>query len=70
MLVGGGFLSTLPLFGLWMLPLGPLLLAEDVPPLRYMRNHLLDELEQRRPPAPLSLTPSEARAGPPEASHL
>ena len=31
LLIGGGFLSVLPIFGLWMLPLGALLLAQDVP---------------------------------------
>ncbi|MBN8714720.1 MAG: hypothetical protein J0H50_12260 [Xanthomonadales bacterium] len=34
LLVVGGLLSFLPLFGLWMLPLGALLLALDVPLLR------------------------------------
>jgi hypothetical protein len=49
LLTGGGFLSVLPLFGLWMLPLGLLLLSEDVPPLRRARLHVLDWLERRRP---------------------
>ncbi|HWL71511.1 MAG TPA: hypothetical protein VNS22_24455 [Geminicoccus sp.] len=30
----GGLLSFLPILGIWMLPLGLLLLAQDVPPLR------------------------------------
>ncbi len=33
-LIAGGFLAVLPVFGLWMLPLGLLLLAIDVPALR------------------------------------
>ncbi len=33
-LVFGGILSILPVFGLWMLPLGLLLIADDVPVLR------------------------------------
>jgi hypothetical protein len=33
-LVAGGVLSFLPVLGFWMLPLGFLLLAVDVPPLR------------------------------------
>ncbi|GAA0248431.1 hypothetical protein [Rhodanobacter caeni] len=33
-LIVGGLLSVLPLLGLWMLPLGLLLLAEDLPFLR------------------------------------
>jgi hypothetical protein len=34
LLIGGGFLSFLPVLGLWMLPLGLLLFAQDVPPLQ------------------------------------
>lgn len=49
LLVGGGFLSILPLFGLWMLPLGLFLLAEDMPPLRRARNRILDRIERHRP---------------------
>lgn len=33
-LIAGGFLSFLPVLGLWMLPLGLLLLAVDLPILR------------------------------------
>jgi hypothetical protein len=33
-LIAGGLFSVLPLLGLWMLPLGLLLLAEDLPFLR------------------------------------
>lgn len=33
-LLAGGVLSFLPVLGLWMLPLGLLLLAVDIPPLR------------------------------------
>jgi hypothetical protein len=49
LLVLGGFLSILPLFGLWMLPLGLLLLAEDVPPLRWVRNRALELIQRHRP---------------------
>jgi len=42
-------LSILPLFGLWMLPLGLVLLAEDVPPLRRARDRLLAWTERRWP---------------------
>jgi hypothetical protein len=31
LLIGGGFLAILPIFGLWMLPLGLALIADDVP---------------------------------------
>lgn len=33
-LVAGGVLAILPVFGLWMIPLGLLILALDLPPLR------------------------------------
>lgn len=33
-LMAGGVFSFLPLLGIWMLPLGLMLLAADVPPLR------------------------------------
>jgi hypothetical protein len=49
LLIGGGLLSILPGFGLWMLPLGLLLLAEDIPPLRRGRDRALDWIERRRP---------------------
>jgi hypothetical protein len=34
LLILGGFVSILPFFGLWMLPLGLMLLAVDIPALR------------------------------------
>ena len=34
LLILGGILSFLPVLGLWMLPLGLLLFAQDVPPLQ------------------------------------
>lgn len=34
LLIVGGFLAILPIFGLWMIPVGLLLLAVDVPALR------------------------------------
>lgn len=34
LLVAGGFLAILPVFGLWMIPLGLLFLAIDLPLLR------------------------------------
>jgi hypothetical protein len=34
LLIAGGVFSFLPILGLWMLPLGLLVLAIDVPPLR------------------------------------
>jgi hypothetical protein len=49
LLAAGGLLAILPFFGLWMLPLGLLVLSEDVPGLRRARGRLLDCIERRRP---------------------
>lgn len=49
LLVLGGIFSILPLLGIWMLPLGLILLAEDVPLLRRWRESALDWVEQKRP---------------------
>jgi hypothetical protein len=49
LLIGGGLLGILPLLGFWMLPLGLVLLAEDIPPLRRLRDRMLDWIERRRP---------------------
>jgi hypothetical protein len=49
LLIFGGLLSILPILGLWMLPLGLILLAEDIPALHRLRARLLDWLERRRP---------------------
>ena len=45
----GGFLSILPVFGLWMLPVGLFLLAEDLPFVRRWVEGALDWIENRRP---------------------
>lgn len=37
----GGLLGFLPVLGLWMLPLGLALLAEDIPAARRLRSRLL-----------------------------
>ena len=49
LLAVASLLSILPLFGLWMLPLGLLLLAEDAAPLRRVRDRLLASAERRWP---------------------
>ncbi len=49
LLVVGGLLSILPLLGLWMLPLGLVLLAEDIASLRRARGRALDWVERHRP---------------------
>ena len=48
-LIGGGVLSFLPALGVWMLPVGLALLAEDVPALKSPRTKVLDWIERRRP---------------------
>ena len=47
--IAGSFLSILPIFGIWMLPLGLILLAEDIPGVRRARDRLLDWIERHRP---------------------
>ena len=49
LLIGGGLLAFLPVLGVWMLPLGLALLAEDVPAFRSMHSKILDWIERRRP---------------------
>ena len=49
LLILGGFLAILPIFGLWMLPLGVVLLSDDVPPLRRMTGRILAWIEHRHP---------------------
>src|SRR5205085_8582832 len=46
--IAGSFLSILPIFGIWMLPVGLVLLAEDIPPLRRVRGWFLGWVEQQR----------------------
>ena len=54
LLVLGGIFSILPILGLWMLPLGLMLLAVDFPPLQtpvawvIIKGHRWWELRQRR----------------------
>jgi hypothetical protein len=45
----GGFLSILPVFGLWMLPVGVFLIAEDIPSVRRKVEQMTDWVERRRP---------------------
>lgn len=49
LLILGSLLSILPIFGLWMLPLGLVLLAEDVKPLRRGMDRVLAWIEHHRP---------------------
>ena len=49
-LILGGIFSFLPLVGLWMLPLGLILLAKDVPFLRSPLIRLMDWANRKWPP--------------------
>jgi hypothetical protein len=49
LLMVGGVLWFLPLVGLWMLPIGLALLADDVTVLRCVRSRALDWIEHHRP---------------------
>ena len=49
LLILGGFLAILPVFGLWMLPLGLILIAEDVPIVRRAVSRALAWMEKRWP---------------------
>jgi hypothetical protein len=51
LLICGGLLGFLPVLGFWMAPLGLLLLAEDVPPLRSAGTRILNWIERRYPSA-------------------
>src|SRR5215831_14963252 len=44
-----GILGFLPILGVWMLPTGLTLLANDVPLLRSWRSRVLDWIERRHP---------------------
>ncbi|WP_374653822.1 hypothetical protein [Dongia sp.] len=48
-LIPAGFFSFLPVLGLWMLPLGLLLLAVDVPSLRQWVHRFINRLARRHP---------------------
>lgn len=49
LLICGGCLAILPIFGLWMLPLGMMLLAEDVSFLRKLSDKVLAWVELHKP---------------------
>ena len=44
-LILGSVFSFLPAFGLWMLPIGALLVGEDIPPIRRITLELLGRLQ-------------------------
>lgn len=45
----GGLLSFLPVLGVWMLPLGILLLAEDIPLFQNLSGKMLGWIARRKP---------------------
>jgi hypothetical protein len=45
----GGIFSFLPVLGIWMLPIGLLLLSEDLPPLRRLLYASVNWLARRKP---------------------
>ena len=45
----GSCLSILPIFGIWMLPLGMIVLAQDIPLFQRLCSRLLDWIERRHP---------------------
>ena len=47
LLIGGGIFGFLPVLGLWMLPVGALLVGEDIPPVRRATLHALGWLQRR-----------------------
>jgi hypothetical protein len=49
LLIIGSFLSILPVFGLWMLPLGMVMLAQDVPFIKRLIDRLLAWIEWKHP---------------------
>ena len=46
LLVLGGFLSVLPVFGLWMLPLGLALMSDDIPWLKVLLEKVARGIER------------------------
>ena len=47
LLIAGGIFSFLPVLGLWMLPLGLLLFAQDIPPLQKPMARMLGWIERK-----------------------
>lgn len=52
LLIFGGFLGFLPILGFWMVPLGLVLLAVDLPALQPPLARLLSWIERKWPAAP------------------
>jgi hypothetical protein len=61
LLIAGGIFSFLPVLGIWMLPLGLLLLAVDLPALRPPLARLLHWIERKWPHKAAGQVPADAR---------
>ena len=62
LLILGGIFSVLPVFGLWMLPLGLLLLAVDLPLLRPPLTRMLRWIERKWPRPGANPPPAKRKA--------
>ena len=60
-LIVGGFLSILPIFGLWMMPLGLLVLSIDVPMVRRWRRRFAVWLHRRYPNLAAKIDPTASQ---------
>ena len=49
LLILGGIVGFLPILGFWMVPLGLIVMAKDVPPLQPMLVRFLDWVERKWP---------------------
>ncbi|MBU4530729.1 MAG: hypothetical protein KUA43_02445 [Hoeflea sp.] len=63
-LVVGGTLGFLPVLGFWMIPLGLLVLSQDLPAVRRWRRNLVVRMERRgvKRPSRKSAQPDERQA--------
>ncbi len=59
----GGLFSILPVFGLWMIPLGLLILSIDVPRVRRWRRRFAVWFHRRYPKLAAKLNPSGPASG-------
>jgi hypothetical protein len=47
--MAGGVFSFLPILGIWMLPVGAVLVAKDIPPLRRPSARMLAWVQRKLP---------------------
>jgi hypothetical protein len=64
LLMIGGLFSILPVFGLWMIPLGMLVLSVDIPRVRRWRRRFAVWLHRRYPRLAARLDPKGSQEGP------